>query len=170
MTGSVWRSGTPPIGGVPADTSEAKVPDRRRSRLTIGEMTPWNLHLMPPATPRAADESLSVGDPILGKSRLSRQCDTCVFAHDNKMHRTGRLRGLVAEARGRESIIVCHSTLPHYKLPGDGQSPAAALYRRRRSAISESASASLSASSAYLSGNISRSRSTNMTSAVASTT
>ncbi|MFE9690662.1 hypothetical protein [Micromonospora sp. NPDC005806] len=63
--------------------------------------------------------NLSVGDPDLGKSRLlSRQCDTCVFAPGNKMHLTpGRLRDLVAEARARESFIICHSTLPHYKHP-----------------------------------------------------
>jgi hypothetical protein len=66
-----------------------------------------------------AGEGLSVGDPILGKSRLlSRQCDTCVFAPGNKMHLApGRLRDLVAEAHDRESFIVCHSTLPHYKHP-----------------------------------------------------
>lgn len=51
-----------------------------------------------------AGEGLSVGDPILGKSRLlSRQCDTCVFAPGNKMHLApGRLRDLVAEARSRD--------------------------------------------------------------------
>ncbi|MDH6466074.1 hypothetical protein M2302_006280 [Micromonospora sp. A200] len=73
--------------------------------------------------PEEPDETVSagvsVGDPDLGKSRLlSRQCDTCVFAPGNKMHLApGRLRDLVAEARARESFIVCHSTLPHYRHP-----------------------------------------------------
>ncbi|MEV0811214.1 hypothetical protein [Micromonospora sp. NPDC050200] len=62
---------------------------------------------------------LSVGDPVLGKSRLlSRQCDTCIFAAGNRMHLTpGRLRDLVAEARRRESFIICHDSLPHYLYP-----------------------------------------------------
>ena len=62
---------------------------------------------------------LSVGDPVLGKSRLlSRQCDTCIFRPGNLMHlESGRLRDLVAEARAREGFIVCHSTLPHYLYP-----------------------------------------------------
>nr|WP_319461444.1 hypothetical protein [Micromonospora sp. RTP1Z1] len=70
-------------------------------------------------TTDTASGDLSVGDPVLGKSRLlSRQCDTCVFAPGNKMHLTpGRLRDFAAEARRRESFIVCHSTLPHYKHP-----------------------------------------------------
>ncbi|MDG4803633.1 hypothetical protein [Micromonospora sp. WMMD980] len=68
-----------------------------------------------PAEP-SLDKSLSVGDPVLGKSRLlSRQCDTCIFAPGDKMHlAAGRLRDLVAETRRRESFIICHSTLPHY--------------------------------------------------------
>lgn len=62
---------------------------------------------------------LSVGDPVLGKSRLlSRQCATCIFKPGNQMHlREGRLRDLVAQTRARESFIVCHSTLPHYLYP-----------------------------------------------------
>ncbi|MCX4387301.1 hypothetical protein OG777_10190 [Micromonospora peucetia] len=62
---------------------------------------------------------LSVGDPVLGKSRLlSRQCDTCIFAPGNRMHlAAGRLRDLVVEARRRESFIVCHDTLPHHLYP-----------------------------------------------------
>ncbi|OKI45727.1 hypothetical protein A6A27_37950 [Micromonospora sp. CB01531] len=64
-------------------------------------------------------ETLSVGDPILGKSRLlSRQCDTCIFAPGNRMHLPpGRLRELVTETRRRESFVICHDTLPHYKDP-----------------------------------------------------
>ncbi|MGW3607799.1 hypothetical protein [Micromonospora sp. NPDC005161] len=62
---------------------------------------------------------LSVGDPVLGKSRLlSRQCDTCIFASGNRMRLTpGRLRDLVAQARRRESFIICHDSLPHYLYP-----------------------------------------------------
>lgn len=61
----------------------------------------------------------SVGDPVLGKSRLlSRQCATCIFKPGNLMHlREGRLRDLLAETRAAESYIVCHSTLPHYLYP-----------------------------------------------------
>ncbi|MDZ5447709.1 hypothetical protein U2F26_34240 [Micromonospora sp. 4G57] len=48
--------------------------------------------------------ALSVGDPVLGKSRLlSRQCATCIFAPGNRMHLSaGRLRDLVTETRRRE--------------------------------------------------------------------
>ncbi|MFC4148050.1 hypothetical protein ACFO0M_17480 [Micromonospora mangrovi] len=75
----------------------------------------------PVPAPDSSDGSadLSVGDPALGKSRLlSRQCDTCIFAPGNRMHlAAGRLRDLVTEARRRESFIVCHDTLPHYRHP-----------------------------------------------------
>ncbi|MEV4465131.1 hypothetical protein AB0J51_16070 [Micromonospora echinofusca] len=65
------------------------------------------------------DEPLSVGDPVLGKSRLlSRQCDTCIFAPGNRMHlEAGQLRALVTQAREQERYIVCHDTLPHYLYP-----------------------------------------------------
>ncbi|QGN49800.1 hypothetical protein GKC29_25225 [Micromonospora sp. WMMC415] len=68
---------------------------------------------------KVSHHALGVGDPDLGKSRLlSRQCDTCIFAPGNRMHLApGRLRDLVAEARSRESFIICHDTLPHYKDP-----------------------------------------------------
>ncbi|MFJ6199130.1 hypothetical protein [Micromonospora sp. NPDC092111] len=71
-----------------------------------------------PAEP-SPDESLSVGDPVLRKSRLlSRPCDTCIFNPGNKMHlAVGRLRHLVTETCRQESYIVCHSTLPHYLYP-----------------------------------------------------
>ncbi|MET7970904.1 hypothetical protein [Micromonospora sp. NPDC005305] len=61
------------------------------------------------------DAEISVGDAVLGKSRLlSRQCDTCIFAPGNRMHLApGRLRALVTEALQRETFIVCHQTLPH---------------------------------------------------------
>ncbi|RKN46161.1 hypothetical protein [Micromonospora endolithica] len=62
---------------------------------------------------------LSVGDPVLGKSRLlSRQCDTCIFAPGNQMHLdAGQLRALIADARERGTYIICHDTLPHYRHP-----------------------------------------------------
>jgi hypothetical protein len=63
--------------------------------------------------------SISVGDPVLRKSHLlSRQCATCIFKPGNPMHlRDGRLKDLVADTRARESYIVCHSTLPHFRYP-----------------------------------------------------
>ncbi|GLI03699.1 hypothetical protein [Phytohabitans aurantiacus] len=66
--------------------------------------------------PMPADRDLSVGDPVLGKSRLlSRQCATCIFKPGNLMHlQEGRLKDLVSETRATEGFIVCHSTLPHY--------------------------------------------------------
>ncbi|WP_405098280.1 HAD domain-containing protein [Micromonospora sp. NBC_01412] len=75
------------------------------------------------AAPNEADASrdevcdLSVGDPVLRKSRLlSRQCDTCIFRPGNLMHLSeGRLRNLVAEALRDESFVICHDTLPHYR-------------------------------------------------------
>jgi hypothetical protein len=62
---------------------------------------------------------LSVGDPILGKSRLLReQCATCIFRPGNLMRLSdGRLHELVADTRTRESFIVCHDTLPSYLHP-----------------------------------------------------
>ncbi|MCW6004296.1 hypothetical protein K1W54_06830 [Micromonospora sp. CPCC 205371] len=62
---------------------------------------------------------LSVGDRVLGKSRLlSRQCATCIFRPGNLMHlQEGRLKDLVAQTRAAESFIVCHSTLPPYPYP-----------------------------------------------------
>jgi hypothetical protein len=63
---------------------------------------------------------LSVGDPVLRKTRLlSRQCATCIFRSGNPMHLTpGRLRELVAQARGAAGYIICHCTLPAYAGPG----------------------------------------------------
>jgi hypothetical protein len=70
-------------------------------------------------TDEEPDAQLSVGDPVLGKSRLlSRQCDTCIFRPGNKMSLgPGRLRDLVAQAIAKQGFIVCHSTLPHYRYP-----------------------------------------------------
>lgn len=70
-------------------------------------------------TSRTAAPALSVGDPVLRKSRLlSRQCSTCIFRPGNLMHLSeGRLRDLVTETRRDESFIVCHDTLPHHRHP-----------------------------------------------------
>lgn len=69
--------------------------------------------------PDDTGSDLSVGDPVLGKSRmLSRQCATCIFRPGNHMQlREGRLRDLIAETRAAQSFIVCHSTLPHFRYP-----------------------------------------------------
>jgi hypothetical protein len=69
--------------------------------------------------PDDTGSDLSVGDPVLGKSRvLSRQCATCIFRPGNLMHlREGRLRDLVDETRTAQAFIVCHSTLPHFRYP-----------------------------------------------------
>ncbi|WP_435124374.1 hypothetical protein [Micromonospora tulbaghiae] len=77
------------------------------------------MDLAPEPVDPALGSTLSVGDPVLGKSRLlSRQCDTCIFAPGNRMHFTpGRLRELVTETRRRGSFIICHDTLPYYKHP-----------------------------------------------------
>lgn len=65
--------------------------------------------------PDDTGRGLSVGDPVLGKTRLlARECDTCIFKPGNLMHLDpGRLKQLVAEARGDAGYIVCHSTLPY---------------------------------------------------------
>jgi hypothetical protein len=62
-------------------------------------------------------ERLSVGDPVLRKTRLlSRQCATCIFRPGNPMHLApNRLRQLVAQARGESGYIICHSTLPAHR-------------------------------------------------------
>jgi len=67
---------------------------------------------------------LSVGDPVLRKTRLlSRQCGTCIFRPGDPMHLApGRLRDLVTQARGAAGYIICHSTLPAYA--GNGAQPA----------------------------------------------
>ncbi|HZN73855.1 MAG TPA: hypothetical protein VFC00_19480 [Micromonosporaceae bacterium] len=73
--------------------------------------------------PRDADR-LSVGDPVLRKTRLlSRQCATCIFRPGNPMHLApNRLRELVAQARGTAGYIICHCTLP--TCAGNGAEPA----------------------------------------------
>ena len=39
-------------------------------------------------------------------------CSTCIFRPGNLMHlKSGRVRGMVDEAREHESAIVCHQTL-----------------------------------------------------------
>lgn len=77
---------------------------------------------MPASHDHPDDDSgrvLSVGDPVLGKSRLlSRQCATCIFKPGNLMHlQEGRLKDLVAQTCAAETYIVCHSTLPHHLDP-----------------------------------------------------
>jgi hypothetical protein len=75
-------------------------------------------------------DRLSVGDPVLGKTRLlARECDTCIFKPGNLMHlNPGRQRRLVAEARGDAAYIICHSTLPYAGKPD----PAGDLPRLRQ--------------------------------------
>jgi hypothetical protein len=60
-------------------------------------------------------DRLSVGDPVLGKTRLlAEECATCIFKPGNLMHLSpGRLRQMVTEARGDAGYIICHSTLPY---------------------------------------------------------
>ena len=77
--------------------------------------------LHPPAGPPDDERTdrLSVGDPVLGKTRLlARECSTCIFRPGNPMHLSpGRLRQMVAEARGDAGYIICHSTLPYAVSP-----------------------------------------------------
>lgn len=70
--------------------------------------------------PEPDEERLSVGDPVLGKTRLlSRQCDTCILSRGNPMGLVpGRLRDLVDQARASAGYIICHETLPEYGAPG----------------------------------------------------
>ncbi len=62
---------------------------------------------------------LSVGDPVLRKSRLlSRQCDTCIFRPGNKMClEPGRLREMVGQALATDGYVICHDTLPYHRYP-----------------------------------------------------
>ena len=62
---------------------------------------------------------LSVGDPVLRKTRLlATECGTCIFKPGNLMQlRPGRLRQMVTEARERSGYIICHSTLPYVGSP-----------------------------------------------------
>lgn len=48
-----------------------------------------------------------------GRVHVCREmCPTCIFRPGNLMQlRSGRVRGMVEEARANESAIVCHSTL-----------------------------------------------------------
>jgi hypothetical protein len=81
------------------------------------------MNTMPhPADPDAEPDGeppLSVGDPVLRKTRLlARECDTCIFRPGNLMHLApGGLKQLVAEARDRAGYIICHSTLPAVDSP-----------------------------------------------------
>ncbi|MFJ6167247.1 hypothetical protein ACIQH6_19155 [Micromonospora orduensis] len=74
-----------------------------------------------PADDPCTDRSprLSVGDLERRKTRrLARECDTCVFKPGNPMHLDpGRLKQMVAEARGAAGYIICHSTLPYAGSP-----------------------------------------------------
>jgi len=62
---------------------------------------------------------LSVGDPVLRKSRLlSRQCETCIFRPGNRMRlEPGRLREIVDQAVAADSYVICHDTLPYHRYP-----------------------------------------------------
>lgn len=70
-------------------------------------------------------DGLSVGDPVLRKTRLlAQQCTTCIFGPGNPMSLApGRLRDLVDQARTQGSFIICHETLP-YADPPPGVQPA----------------------------------------------
>lgn len=48
-----------------------------------------------------------------GKVHVQREmCSTCIFRPGNIMHlQSGRVRGMVDEAKDDESAIVCHQTL-----------------------------------------------------------
>jgi hypothetical protein len=68
-------------------------------------------------------QRLSVGDPVLGKTRLlAHECAACIFRPGNLMHLApGRLRQMVTEARQESGYIICRSTLPYHH---DGAQPA----------------------------------------------
>ena len=74
-------------------------------------------------TPEPDDDQtplpLSVGDPVLGKTRLLvRQCDTCIFRPGDPMHLTpGRLKQMVDDALAEGSYVICHATLPYGEHP-----------------------------------------------------
>ncbi|WBB78580.1 HAD domain-containing protein [Micromonospora sp. WMMD882] len=97
---------------------------------TDGGLSPGDAVLGRTAAPDGDDASpdegcdLSVGDPVLRKSRLlSRQCATCIFRPGNPMRLAdGGLRDLVAEARQNESFVICHDTMPSHR--GAGVKPA----------------------------------------------
>ncbi|MEU6022591.1 HAD domain-containing protein [Micromonospora sp. NPDC047134] len=98
------------LDGLAADTTPTHPPSETSAEPTAAHAD---------GTSAVKARNLSVGDPVLRKSRLlSRQCDTCIFRPANLMHLSkGRLRDLVAETRRNESFIVCHDTLPHYRYP-----------------------------------------------------
>jgi hypothetical protein len=77
----------------------------------VNDTTNANAHSIDAVEPHR----LSVGDPVLGKTRLlSSECATCIFRPGNPMHlERGRLRQMVHEARTHAGYIICHSTLPH---------------------------------------------------------
>jgi hypothetical protein len=62
---------------------------------------------------------ISVGDPVSRKSRLlSRQCQTCNFSPDNRMHLAeGHLRDMVRDGMSRQSFVVCHDTRRYWAHP-----------------------------------------------------
>lgn len=95
---------------LPADAQEAHAP----GDTATGPAAPYGGDTSLEAAP-----DLSVGDPVLRKSRmLSRQCRTCIFRPGNLMRLSeGRLRELVAEARRDETFVVCHDTLVRHEAP-----------------------------------------------------
>lgn len=45
---------------------------------------------------------------------LREQCSTCIFRPGNLMHlQEGRVKQMVDQASGDESVITCHQTLPY---------------------------------------------------------
>jgi len=72
-----------------------------------------------PAKRRRARSDLSVGDPVVHKTRLlSEQCGTCIFRPGNLMHlEPGQLAQLVREAHDNAGYIICHDTLPYSDFP-----------------------------------------------------
>jgi hypothetical protein len=73
--------------------------------------------------PHGIADGISVGDPVLMKSRLlTEQCSTCIYRPGNLMHlNPGRLKDMTDAARGDEGFVVCHQTLR------DGGAPAGVL-------------------------------------------
>ena len=78
-----------------------------------------HMHLRAGQTDHEDPGKLSVGDPVLGKTRLlARECATCIFKPGNLMQLSpGRLRQMVADARDHAGYIICHSTLPYAGSP-----------------------------------------------------
>jgi hypothetical protein len=62
---------------------------------------------------------------------LSRQCDTCIFWPDDRMHLApGRFEQIVEDNIAAGALLTCHATLPYGEYPDYGPAACAGFHAR----------------------------------------